>query len=820
MKKIKKNIFIVFFSLFVVLMISGCNKNKCVPHIDENNDGCCEKCTEQFMKICNHKWIEATCEEAKKCTECGKTEGVSKGHEIVVDVGYAATCTKEGLTSGVHCLKCNKVLIEQKVISSFNHEIVVDEGYEASCTKEGLTEGSHCKVCQEVILEQKSILMENHNWLESTCSNAKICTICGTIGDLPIDHTIVIDEGYEATCEEEGLSYGAHCSVCNKVLVEQAEIEALGHTEVTDEGYEATCETDGLTEGQHCSVCNKVLKEQVILPSKNHNWIDATYTDPKTCSICGKTEGLKLECTEHVDYNNDKLCDKCNAIIKTYKPKWTPNQQTGGWYGNGMTVKIFVDDKSNYDPFEPNYNKSDKLILQKQIRNIEQAYGIDLVYENWSEYAAYGPSRIQYIKTNDFMEEEAYIIQIDSTWIETLVRAGCLAELGTLNIDNDAISGIFTEIGYQETYEGSGEYVEGTYLQDRTANQLSSVFNKVYGYANGNVRPDYFMYYNADMIAEAGMDDPAELWFKGEWTWSNFELYCQKLQTALSDGQYALSVGFPEFIIGSTASTGSKIATTRPSLGLTSTAVIERFQAIQGLYASGCYEKRNVEDVSAGFLEKNVAIVHGDLWFMGDASRFDPAVCDFVIGTVPYPTADYDRGYVETTFDENEAIKGYDGEPIKDVNGDYISGIDMSETNFLIPCCGTSECFSIIDTVNGKNGINNKIIFAILYDLYEGLGDDPEKAKVDSDTTYRNWLLTKFDKELYADVIMSVQDCTYYELIEKVSITVGGGSHFGPNGFWPIAATICKDASINPSIKLNEVLEEYKLAMKYMGYTL
>ena len=141
----------------------------------------------------------------------------------------------------------------------------------------------------------------------------------------------------------------------------------------------------------------------------------------------------------------------------------------------------------------------------------------------------------------------------------------------------------------------------------------------------------------------------------------------------------------------------------------------------------------------------------------------------------------------------------------------------MSNSSFAVPY-GSTGCDSIIDTSNGKNGINNKIIFAILYDLNSGLGDDPEKAKVDTETAYRNWLLTKFDRELYADVIMSVQDCTYFELIELVSMTVGGGSHFGPNAFWPLAATICKDASISPSTRLNEVLEDYKAAMRAMGY--
>ena len=647
-------------------------------------------------------------------------------------------------------------------------------------------------------------------------------------------------EGWELNGKEYNFSTKVKGDITLKAVWKEVKEECSHVWKDATYQHAKTCTKCGATEGSplvctshvdanadnKCDNCGATVQSGD--PACTHEWTPATYEAPKTCTKCGATEGSPLVCTEHVDENGDSLCDNCGATVQggdvaEYKPRWEPNQQTGSWNGNGMTVKILVLPKSSWDPFDPGYTGTNKKILQKQIRNIEKAYGIDLVYEDWPDAAAWGPTRVEYIKTKtnsgDFANEDVYVVNISSAWIPTLVKAGCLAELATLNGQSEAESGIFTEIGYQETYEGSGKYVPGTYLQNPTNNQVTSSMGKVYGYVNGNVRPDYFMYFNADMIAEAGMEDPAELWLKGEWTWSKFENYCAELQAALGAGKYALSVGFPEFVIGSTASTGSKIATTRPSLGLTSTAVIERFQAVQRLFASGCYEKRNVEDVSAGFLEKNVAIVHGDLWFIGDASRFDPAVCDFVIGAVPYPTADNDGGKYIPTYDENEAIKNYEGNPLETTegSGEYISGVDMSASSFAIPY-GSTGCDSIIDTANGKNGINNKIIFAILYDLNSGLGDDPEKAKVDTETAYRNWLLTKFDRELYADVIMSVQDCTYFELIELVSMTVGGGSHFGPNAFWPLAATICKDSSISPSTRLNEVIEDYRAAMRAMGY--
>ena len=117
------------------------------------------------------------------------------------------------------------------------------------------------------------------------------------------------------------------------------------------------------------------------------------------------------------------------------------------------------------------------------------------------------------------------------------------------------------------------------------------------------------------------------------------------------------------------------------------------------------------------------------------------------------------------------------------------------------------------------DNINNKILFAIIYDLYEGLGVDPENGYVDNDSKYYDWLLSKFDCAMYADVIMSVQDKAYYELIEGLSIIVGSGSHFGSNGFWTVAIPICKNKSIDPAIRLNEIVEEYEIEVDIAAYS-
>lgn len=80
---------------------------------------------------------------------------------------------------------------------------------------------------------------------------------------------------------------------------------AKGHTEVADPAKAATCDQDGLTEGKHCSVCGKVTLAQEKLPATGHTYgewretkaptEDAEGEAERQCSICGHKQTKKLD---------------------------------------------------------------------------------------------------------------------------------------------------------------------------------------------------------------------------------------------------------------------------------------------------------------------------------------------------------------------------------------------------------------------------------------------------------------------------------------------------------------------------------------------
>ena len=44
-------------------------------------------------------------------------------------------------------------------------------------------------------------------------------------------------------------------------------------------------------------IYNKQKSQPIKLFHKEHDWIEATCTDPRTCSVCDETEGSALEHT-------------------------------------------------------------------------------------------------------------------------------------------------------------------------------------------------------------------------------------------------------------------------------------------------------------------------------------------------------------------------------------------------------------------------------------------------------------------------------------------------------------------------------------------
>lgn len=261
------------------------------------------------------------------CAECDEkqTEKIAKiGHKETVLKGYDATCVSAGLTDGIYCSVCNKVILKQEVINPLGHVEVIDLGYPATCVTDGMTDGSHCTVCNLVVVSQKVIKASGHNVVNITAKNPSCiengntagvkCTNCDeeTEGGevIPaLGHDYIDHKAKEATCTEDGHEAYKTCSRCDYTTYKK--IEKFGHDEDVAEEVKPTCTTPGLTEGKFCKKCNEVLIEQVEIPALNH---DLSYYEEKNAT-----------CTE-TGHNEYEKCSRCDYTTFIEKPALGHNE--------------------------------------------------------------------------------------------------------------------------------------------------------------------------------------------------------------------------------------------------------------------------------------------------------------------------------------------------------------------------------------------------------------------------------------------------------------------------------------------------------------
>lgn len=120
-----------------------------------------------------------------------------------------------------------------------------------------------------------------HTGGEATCTAAAKCGGCGQpYGNIDLNnHDIEHHEAKAATCTEVGWEAYDTCSRCTYTTYREIPAaHTYGETWVKGQ--------DG-----HWKVCEVCRNRSEVKP---HNWKDATYTAPKTCTVCGATTGTKL----------------------------------------------------------------------------------------------------------------------------------------------------------------------------------------------------------------------------------------------------------------------------------------------------------------------------------------------------------------------------------------------------------------------------------------------------------------------------------------------------------------------------------------------
>jgi hypothetical protein len=126
-----------------------------------------------------------------------------------------------------------------------------------------------------------------------------------------------------------------------------------------------------------------------------------------------------------------------------------PNVDTlnaSGFIGNGMDINIKVFPKAQFDPFDPNYSKSDQHERQKHQMAVEQAYNINIKYVDYTDSEPWSPSRVLAINEGYLHGQRiGDIYQISTDWIPALAKSQSIASL----YQTDTNQGYFRAFDYE-----------------------------------------------------------------------------------------------------------------------------------------------------------------------------------------------------------------------------------------------------------------------------------------------------------------------------------------------------------------------------------
>lgn len=358
------------------------------------------------------------------------------------------------------------------------------------------------------------------------------------------------------------------------------------------------------------------------------------------------------------------------------------------------------------DPFHEDFSGTDQLIRQELQEAVEAKYNVIIEYKNYPSTAAWGPDRVQAInQANVAGTPLSDIYWVTSDWLQELVNGDSIASVSKYMTGDDAIGkNIPTAYGDIGEYQG-----------------------QIYGFESYRPTVSGGLYYNADLVASLGVENPTQLYLDGNWNWSTFETWATSVQTALDaqpDDMYALG-GMPSYYAEHMIplNGGSLINKTTETVGFAKKPALDTYSYLSNLWSKGLFEPNGSYDAGSPDWQGGKVVMHpGDLWFVKSDARWGGLT--FEIGYVPYPVAD-------------------------DFTGDYAQ-----------PITGVA----LMTIASGMSPEREELVFKVWNELQ--IFETDEEAALSFEIT----LKTKFDDQSYVDAYMENYDKVYLDIINAIGV--------------------------------------------------
>lgn len=409
------------------------------------------------------------------------------------------------------------------------------------------------------------------------------------------------------------------------------------------------------------------------------------------------------------------------------------------------TVTIMHGAVYEIDPFHESFSGTEQLARQELQREVEAKYNVIVKYKNYPSSAAWGPLRIQAInQANVAGEPLSDIYWVTSNWIQELVKGDSIASVS-------------------EYMASAGQNIPDAY------NDIGEYQGSVYGFESYRPTVAGGLYYNADLVADLGVENPTDLYLEGKWNWSKFETWSTSVQTALDsqpDDMYALGgmlSYYAEHMMPLNG--GSLINKATGQVAFGKVPALETYTFMTNLWEKGLFEPNASYDAGSPEWQGGKVVMHpGDLWFVTSDARWGGLTFD--IGYVPYPVAD-----------------------------------DFDVEDYSQPISGVA----LMTLASGMTSEREELVFTVWNELQ--LFDDDATAAL----KFRLALVTKFDSINSVDAYMEVYDKVYLDVVNAIGI-----SAYSENGWTRNIITAIKDGTSRTVV--DQIRPTYERALEdYLG---
>ncbi|MCK9471307.1 MAG: extracellular solute-binding protein [Bacilli bacterium] len=371
-----------------------------------------------------------------------------------------------------------------------------------------------------------------------------------------------------------------------------------------------------------------------------------TSEDPSVATVSenGTVTGLKpgetfIIATSAVD----------TSVSKAYKFTVKPepfNEPRPDLKNYTITVLASQGHEDEHDPFLDTYMAADKLAKQQAWLEVEDLYNCKIVVTEFPTTAAWGGPRISWVNTNASTNTHtADIMVLTTEWISQLANGNSVVDV-------------------TKYYEDYGRNQMPTAMR-----QASTLHGKMYALlrsAPGSIYVDQGLFYNVNLVEELGLESPAAIFNRGEWTFSEFKNYAIAAKSVMNEEQSVFSGKTSLYWIGMTNASGVKLLDTN-TLQVNFHNQYARLAAttLRDIYLSVGWGTNHYDELVESFTEGKSIFQSGEYWFIRDPSRWGKDMWGegtTKFGYVPYPRADQ-------VSKEDTRINGGDGECYMMVTG-------------------------------------------------------------------------------------------------------------------------------------------------------